>query len=98
MTATHLSHFGLKMTGESEDRVFFEGSLANCKRMAFAHGCQVSSEEGPILESGGGKAIYAVTPIVTYWLVDETGDHAGMIKKIQDGWILLLSREVWLTK
>lgn len=95
MTMTHLSHFGLTHTGTLHDSVYLEGTLAACKRMAFAHGCTISGEEGRIIEMGSSGAICNMNDITGYWLAGPDGEHAGMIHRGRDGWTLVLNRQIW---
>lgn len=89
MTITHLSHFGLTGPKISGDSVLFDGTLADCKRMAFAHGLEVVKEEGRILEINGTVALVDTTSVVRYGLT------RGFIQKTRDGWTLLMPREIW---
>jgi hypothetical protein len=95
MTTTHLSHFDLTQSGLTGDRVYLDGTLAACKRMAFAHGCAIAGEEGRIIEINEGRAICNMNDITAYWLADANGEHAGMIHKGRDAWTLALDLKVW---
>ena len=95
MTTTHLSHFGLTKTHETDTRVYFEGTLADCKRIAFAHGCEIIDEEYRILEMNGTSVITDSTTVTCYWLADQTGEHAGLIHRGRDAWTLAISRAAW---
>ena len=44
MTHTHVSHFGLKETGETETYKLFQGTKGACLRMLYAHGCEIWQE------------------------------------------------------
>lgn len=90
MTNTHLRHFGLDHLVTSDTNIVLEGSLADCKRLAFAHGLEVVKEEGPILSCTGGKAIYGTSPTVRYYLT------RGLIHIAPNSkWILVMNLQDW---
>lgn len=93
MTLTHLSHFGLTLLRETADNVVFEGSLAACRRMAFAHGMEVDRYEGRTVSVNAGRAV--TTPA-------SEGDFSvcwfkgsGLVAKTRDGYCLVLPQAAW---
>jgi hypothetical protein len=98
MTITHLSHFDAELIAETKDNVIFLGTLAACRRLAFAHGMEVERYEGPILSSIGGIAQYASADAKNFaicWFVGR-----GMIIKvgIGDDYSLVMPVNVWKNK
>lgn len=93
MVITHLSHFGLEKIGETKDTVIFSGSLANCKRLAFAHGMEVEKYEGYIVSSDSAGAVYTPADGKNFSrILFKTG---GMIQKCQTGYALVMPVAVW---
>lgn len=93
MTITHLSHFGLEKIGDTNDSIIFAGSLAACRRMAFAHGLEVDRYEGSIVSSDSGFATYTTaTPESFSFCYFKQG---GFICKARDGYSLLIRKEDW---
>lgn len=96
MTNTHVSHFGLNLINKTTTSVVFSGELSACKRMAFAHGMEISNYEGQTVACNGGRSIQ--TPVDTknpnrIWFVD-----GGMIQRCPDDYTLVMPIEVWNSK
>jgi hypothetical protein len=89
MTTTHLSHLDLELCGKSDSSVVLSGSLAACKRIAFAHGLEIVGTEGRITGTTGGIASHNTADIVRYVL------NQGMIQKCRDDWSIVIPLEVW---
>lgn len=82
----------LRVSGLTPDNVILEGSLADCRQLAFACGMEVERYEGRILASDGGHAIYAPADASSFaicWL------RGGMIIKARDGFCLVMPLQVW---
>jgi hypothetical protein len=93
MTLTHLSHFGLEKLAETSTNVVFSGSLAACKRLAFAHGMEVESYEGRCLGMAGGRATVAAADATNFSAVWFKG--GGLVLKGRDNYTLVMPLEVW---
>ena len=84
----------LTKVGQTADSVIFEGSLAACRRLAFAHGMEVERYEGRTISIDGRHAVYAPA--------DEKGfsfcwfKGGGLIHKARDGFVLVMPIRVWL--
>lgn len=93
MLITHPSHFGLEKIAETETSVVLTGSLANCKRIAAAHGMEVDSYEGCLVSCDGSHAVYAP--------VDESKPNriwyknGGLIQRGRDDYSVVIPRNVW---
>lgn len=93
MTKTKKPLFGLTPVGDSDTSVMFTGTLANCRRMAFAHEMEVDKLEGAILSSDCGHAIYApVNESAPMWTMFKNG---GFIHKGRDNYFLLIPLSIW---
>jgi hypothetical protein len=92
MTQTHLSHFGLTIIGRTNDNVVLCGTLANCKRIAFAHGLEIIKELHPILSMCGGKATENTAKVSGFEL------SRGLIIKGRDNWTVCIPADVWNEK
>lgn len=95
MTITHLSHFDLEVCGETADSVVLSGTLAACKRIAFAHGMEIERYEGTIVSSNGGHATCApVSESRPNRILFKTG---GLIQRCRDDYAVVIPRSVWET-
>lgn len=93
MMHTHLSHFGLVKIGETNDSIIFAGSLAACRRMAFAHGMEVSRYEGRTIAIEGSRAFTTPADSGNFtWMHFQDG---GFIVKGRDDYSLLIPQNVW---
>ncbi len=88
-TQTHASHLGLKEISNDEQYIRFQGSLGACKRMAFAHGCEVWADQRRQIETG-----ITSSEITGYFLRDQN-DRGSLIIKDREGWVLMLNKETW---
>lgn len=59
MTITHLSHYGLTLVETTNDSAVLSGRLADCKRMAAAHGMEIDRYEGQTISIANGRAVHA---------------------------------------
>jgi hypothetical protein len=94
MTITHLSHFGLTVIGQTADNMIFEGTLAACRRMAFAHGMEIDRYEGRTVSIEGRRATYTTASENDFsfcWL-----KQGGFINKTRDGYCLVMPMNVWI--
>jgi hypothetical protein len=94
MTLTHLSHLDLTEIARTGDSIVFEGTLAACKRMAFAHGMEIERYEGPILSMNGGVAQYGMaseTRPAAIWF-----KNGGLIIKGRDNYCFVMPLGVWM--
>ena len=93
MTITHLSHFDVELISETSGNVVFAGTLAACRRMAFAHGLEVDRTEGATISSENGRGVYAPAdsnaPTMT-WL-----KPSGLIAKGRDDYTLVMPKDRW---
>lgn len=94
MTMTHLSHFEITKIGQTEDNVVFEGSLAACRRLAFAHGMEVDRYEGRTVSIDNGKAICVPADDKDFSCCWFKG--SGLIIKSRDGYCLVMPMTAWL--
>jgi hypothetical protein len=94
MVITHLSHYGLETLGQTTDSIVLEGTLANCKRMAFAHGLEITRSNTRLLSFNGSYAVYSSGDYVSYELTDANG-LTGLIQKTRDGWALVMPLKLW---
>ena len=93
MTNTHISHFGLEFTAQTLTSVVLSGTLANCKRIAAAHGMEIDRTEGRIVSCDGDNAIYSPT----------SGDkpnrivykNGGMIQRCANDYAIVIPVDVW---
>lgn len=91
MVHMHLSHYGLKEIARSSTSIVLEGTLANCKRMAFAHGLEIVKANTRLISFDGSHAVYAGgEDYVSYEL-----SPRGLIHKGRDAWTLVMPIEVW---
>ncbi len=91
-TQIHVSHLGLTEIDDNPNSILFLGSLAACKRMAFAHGCEL---KGPEFKRMGMGKDNVNQNIITAWnLEDQKGRHS-LIQRDRDGWVLILNKETW---
>lgn len=93
MTSTHISHFGLEKIGETNDTIIFQGTLANCRRMAFAHGLEIEKYEGYILSSDSAGAVYTTADSKNFSRCLFV--QGGMIQKTQGGYCLVMRQDAW---
>lgn len=94
MTITHLSHLDLTKIGETRDSILFEGSLAACRRMAFAHGMEVEKYEGATVGMDGSRAFTIPADANSFvWCFFRGG---GFIQRGRDNYCLLIPMAVWL--
>lgn len=93
MTLTHLSHFGLSQIGQTSDNILFEGSLAACKRMAFAHGMEIERYEGFLVGCDGSHATYTQADSRSFSRI--LLRNGGMIQKTRDGFCLVMPNSAW---
>lgn len=96
MTTTHLSHYGLQLVATTADNVVLAGSLADCKRMAAAHGMDIQGYEGCILGAVGGIATYQQLDAARPNRIVYVG--GGMIQRGRDDYSLVMPRAVWNQK
>lgn len=96
MTLTHLSHFGLELLATTTTGAVLCGSLANCKRMAAAHGMEVDKYEGRLLSYVNGFATTA--PVDMTQPVRITYKNGGMVQKCVDDYTLVIPMAVWVEK
>lgn len=93
MLVTHPSHFGLEMIGNTSTSVVFQGSLADCRRMAFAHGMEIAKYEGRTISINSGHAIMAPASENSFSLC--WFKEGGMIAKTQDAYALVIPKRTY---
>lgn len=93
MTITHVSHFGISAVQVQGDSVVLTGTLAGCRKIAFAHGLEVVRAEGQIVGCEGGKAITNAANVMRYLLSE------GMIQRLAGNqWALVMPAEIYNEK
>lgn len=93
MTITNLSHFGLTIIGETRENVIFSGSLADCKRMAFAHGMEVDRYEGRTVSFDRCHATYTPADAKDFSCCWFKG--SGLIMKCDGCYCLVMPLAKW---
>jgi hypothetical protein len=94
MTHTHVSHYGLTQVATTpDDRILFNGTLGNVRRMAFAHGYEVTKTNYYTVGKQGGVVAYSAE-VSGYELTTNDGKTA-LIIAARDGWDLMMDRTVW---
>ena len=95
MTITHTSHFDVLEVARTNDSVVFSGTLAGCRKLAFAHGMEVAEYCGRLIEFDGVRAVSAPATPADFSVCYFVG--GGLISKCQDGYTLVMPLSVWLT-
>ena len=90
---TDPTHYGLTLLAKTHDTVILAGTLANCRRVAFAHGLEIERYEGATVAIDRDHAVYAPADATNFvWCHFRQG---GFILRDQDDYTLLIRREIW---
>ena len=94
MTITHPSHFDVREINRTSDSIVFSGTLAGCRKLAFAHGMEVAEYCGRLIEFDGVRAVSAPATPADFSVCYFVG--GGLIHRGRDGYTLVMPMSVWI--